>query len=165
MAITVTPHPERVRVRFNGRTVADTTHALALREGGYPTVLYIPRADAEMNSATARSVHASLPRRWALKVKKWAMLGGLGLVRVFLWEAALGVYGEHWLLLGLTVGLSLLGVVVFGTLAGSLLPFMFRRLGVDPATASAPFVATLVDVSGVVIYFGAASLLLRGTLL
>jgi magnesium transporter len=94
-----------------------------------------------------------------------AVLGSLGLLRVMLWQAATSVYGEHWFLLGLTVGLSLLGVVVFGTLAGSLLPFGFRRLGVDPATASAPFVATLVDVSGVVIYFGAASVLLRGTLL
>jgi magnesium transporter len=94
-----------------------------------------------------------------------AVLGSLGLVRVVLWQAIWPVYGEHAVLLGLTVGLSLLGVVVFGTLAGSLLPFLFRRLGVDPATASAPFVATLVDVSGVVIYFGAATLLLRGTLL
>ena len=58
MAITVTPHPERVRVRFNGRTVADTTHALALREGSYPTVLYIPRADVEMSLFT-RSTHTS----------------------------------------------------------------------------------------------------------
>ncbi len=94
-----------------------------------------------------------------------AVLGALGIVRVLLWQAIAPIYGEHAFLLALTVGLSLLGVVLFGTLAGSLLPFLFRRLGVDPATASAPFVATLVDVSGVVIYFGAASFLLRGTLL
>jgi magnesium transporter len=94
-----------------------------------------------------------------------AVLGTLGLLRVVLWQAVTPIYGEHAFLLGLTVGLSLLGVVVFGTLAGSLLPFLFRRLGVDPATASAPFVATLVDVSGVIIYFGAASVLLAGTLL
>jgi magnesium transporter len=94
-----------------------------------------------------------------------AVLGTLGLLRVVAWQAVTPVYGDHAWLLGLTVGLSLLGVVVFGTLAGSLLPFLFRRLGVDPATASAPFVATLVDVSGVVIYFGAASFLLSGTLL
>jgi magnesium transporter len=66
---------------------------------------------------------------------------------------------------GLTVWVSLVGVVLFGTLAGSMLPFLLRRLGFDPATSSAPFVATLVDVTGLVIYFTAASLILRGALL
>ncbi|MEX2207256.1 MAG: magnesium transporter [Myxococcota bacterium] len=93
------------------------------------------------------------------------LLGALGFLRVVLWQAIWPVYGEHAALLGATVGISLLGVVLFGTIAGSLLPFLFRRLGVDPASASAPFVATLVDVSGLVIYFGSASLILRGTLL
>ncbi|RPJ61183.1 MAG: magnesium transporter, partial [Acidobacteria bacterium] len=74
-------------------------------------------------------------------------------------------YGPHFLLVGLTVAASLVGVVLFGTLAGSLLPFILRRLGLDPASASAPFVATLVDVAGVVLYFSFAALLLRGTLL
>ncbi len=94
-----------------------------------------------------------------------SLLGTLGFLRVVLWQWIWPVYGEHAALIGATVGISLLGVVLFGTTAGSLLPFLFRRLGVDPASASAPFVATLVDVSGLVIYFGSASLILRGTLL
>lgn len=94
-----------------------------------------------------------------------AVLGAIGFLRIVLWQAFTPLYGEHYLLVATTVGLSLLGVVQFGTLAGSLLPFLFRRLGVDPASASAPFVATLVDVTGLVIYFTMASLILRGTLL
>ncbi|MBM4335001.1 MAG: magnesium transporter [Deltaproteobacteria bacterium] len=94
-----------------------------------------------------------------------ALLGALGFIRVVLWQAIWPDYGEHALLLGATVGVSLLGVVMFGTITGSLLPFLFRRLGFDPASASAPFVATLVDVSGLLIYFGTASLTLGGTLL
>jgi magnesium transporter len=95
-----------------------------------------------------------------------SLLGALGFLRVVLWQSIWpDTYGEHAALIGATVGLSLLGVVLFGTTAGSLLPFLFRRLGVDPASASAPFVATLVDVSGLVIYFGSASLILSGTLL
>jgi len=74
-------------------------------------------------------------------------------------------YGEHHLLVATTVAAALVGVVTFGTIAGSLLPFVLRRLGFDPASASAPFVATLVDVTGLIIYFTAASLILRGTLL
>lgn len=94
------------------------------------------------------------------------MLGTIGLVRITLWQL-LGFfdYGPHYLLLGITVFVSLIGVVMFGTLAGSMLPFLLRRLGLDPASASAPFVATLVDVTGLVIYFTVASLILRGTLL
>jgi magnesium transporter len=94
-----------------------------------------------------------------------SLLGALGFLRVVVWAAIWPDYGEHAALIGATVGLSLLGVVLFGTIAGSLLPFLLRRLGVDPASASAPFVATLVDVSGLVIYFGSASLILSGTLL
>ena len=93
------------------------------------------------------------------------LLGSLGFLRVVIWQVVWPVYGDHFLLIASTVGASLLGVVMFGTFAGSLLPFLFRRLGVDPASASAPFVATLVDVSGLVIYFTAASTILRGTLL
>ncbi len=94
-----------------------------------------------------------------------SLLGGLGFLRIVVWQVIWPDYGEHAALLATTVGVSLLGVVMFGTIAGSLLPFLFRRLGVDPASASAPFVATLVDVSGLVIYFGSASLILSGTLL
>ena len=75
------------------------------------------------------------------------------------------IYGPHWLLVALTVGLALIGIVLWGTLAGSMLPFLLRRLGFDPATSSAPFVATLVDVTGLVIYFSVAVVVLRGTLL
>jgi magnesium transporter len=74
-------------------------------------------------------------------------------------------YGRHWFLVGLTVLCSLVGVVTWGSLSGSMLPFILRRLGFDPATSSAPFVATLVDVTGLIIYFTVAMLILRGTLL
>jgi magnesium transporter len=89
-------------------------------------------------------------------------LGVLGALRIALWPGHETLYGEHFLWVGVAVGLSVLGVVTFGTLCGSMLPFLLRRLGLDPATASAPFVATLVDVTGVVIYFTVASTLLAG---
>lgn len=95
-----------------------------------------------------------------------AWLGLIGFLRVTLWQH-LGFfdYGPHYLLLATTVWVSLVGVVCFGTLTGSMLPFLLRRLGFDPATSSAPFVATLVDVTGLLIYFTAAAIMLRGTLL
>jgi magnesium transporter len=93
------------------------------------------------------------------------VLGVVGLLRIVIWEQVSHAYGEHFIRLGVAVALSVLGVVTFGTLAGSMLPLVLRRFGFDPASASAPFVATLVDVSGVVIYFTVASMLLRGTLL
>ena len=95
-----------------------------------------------------------------------SILGLIGLFRILLWQR-LGWYdyGEHVILVGLTVGTALVGVVLFGSLAGSMLPFLLRRVGFDPASASAPFVATLVDVTGLVIYFTVAFLILRGTLL
>ncbi|HEX9578209.1 MAG TPA: magnesium transporter [Myxococcales bacterium] len=94
-----------------------------------------------------------------------SILGSIGLTRILLWQLFFKTYGQHYLLVGLTVALSLIGVVTFGTFAGSLLPFILRRLGFDPASASAPFVATLVDVTGLIIYFTTASAILRGTLL
>jgi magnesium transporter len=93
------------------------------------------------------------------------VLGTLGFLRVEIWQSISPVYGEYHLAIALAVFASLVGVITFGTLAGSLLPFVLRRAGVDPASASAPFVATLVDVTGVVIYFTVATMLLRGTLL
>jgi magnesium transporter len=95
-----------------------------------------------------------------------AMLGLIGIVRISFWQY-LGFYdyGEHWVLIALTVGVALIGIVMFGSLTGSMLPFILQRIGFDPASASAPFVATLVDVTGLVIYFSVASLILRGTLL
>ena len=93
------------------------------------------------------------------------ILGSIGLARILAWVGLFGSYGEHYLLVGMTVAASLIGVVTFGTLAGSLLPFVLRRLGFDPASACAPFVATLVDVTGLIIYFSVASVIFRGTLL
>jgi magnesium transporter len=93
------------------------------------------------------------------------VLASIGLARILLWHATFHVYGEHYLLIALTVAGSLIGVVTFGTLAGSMLPLILRRVGFDPASASAPFVATLVDVTGLVIYFTVASVILGGTLL
>ncbi len=93
------------------------------------------------------------------------ILGTLGFLRIMIWGRFLGRYGEHYLLIALTVALALVNVVLFGTLAGATLPFLLRRLGFDPASASGPFVATLVDVTGLVIYFSVASVVLRGTLL
>jgi magnesium transporter len=93
------------------------------------------------------------------------ILGSIGFCRVAIWSAFSNIYGPHWLLVAFTVGFALIGIVLWGTLAGSTLPFILRRLGFDPATSSAPFVATLVDVTGLVIYFTIASMILRGTLL
>lgn len=95
------------------------------------------------------------------------ILGMLGILRVVLWHqmGIAGGYGEHYLLIALTVGIALLGVVTFGSLAGAMLPFIMKRIGFDPASASAPFVATLVDVTGLTLYFYVALVILRGTLL
>ena len=92
-------------------------------------------------------------------------LGAIGFLRIVIWQGLhLTDYGPRFLGVAATVWLSLVGVVCFGTLAGSMLQFLLRRLGFDPATSSAPFVATLVDVSGLVIYFQIAALILRGVL-
>jgi len=106
-----------------------------------------------------------------------AILGVIAMIRIALWQwmwdhgvAILGHrmgydYNPHWTLIAGTVGTALIGIVTFGSLAGSMLPFALRRIGFDPASASAPLVATLVDVTGLVIYFTVALLVLRGTLL
>jgi magnesium transporter len=103
-----------------------------------------------------------------------AILGVIGMARISLWQylathypsSPIGYdYGPYWFLIAITVGCSLVGIVTFGTLAGSMLPFLLRRLGFDPASASAPFVATLVDVTGLSIYFIVALIVLHGTLL
>ncbi|GMU87235.1 MAG: magnesium transporter MgtE [Ignavibacteriales bacterium] len=93
------------------------------------------------------------------------ILALLGFFRIYVGEISSGAFGEHWFLLALTLGSTLIGIVMWGTVIGSMLPFILKRLGFDPATSSAPFVATLVDVTGLVIYFTLASLLLSGTLL
>jgi magnesium transporter len=99
------------------------------------------------------------------------ILGAIGIMRVGAW-AIIGEqyfhqqpYGAHWPLVALTVGIALVGVVLWGTLSGSMLPFLLRRVGADPATSSAPFVATLVDVTGLIIYFSIALVIMRGAML
>jgi magnesium transporter len=105
-------------------------------------------------------------REIAAGVVLGTFLGGIGFLRIVIWQRFhITDYGPHYLLVAATVSGALIGVVSFGTLTGSMLPFVLRRLGFDPATASAPFVATLVDVTGLCIYFGVALLMLRGTLL
>ncbi|MGZ4779285.1 MAG: magnesium transporter [Thermoanaerobaculia bacterium] len=95
-----------------------------------------------------------------------SLLGFIGFLRILLWQRLhFTSYGTHYMLVASTVGASLIGVVMFGSTAGAMLPFILRKLGFDPATSSAPFVATLVDVSGLIIYFTIALVILRGTLL
>lgn len=94
-----------------------------------------------------------------------AILAVIAMIQVLVWHGLTGRFGEHYLLIGATVSTSLVGVVLWGTLCGAMLPFLISRFGFDPASASAPFVATLVDVAGLVIYFSVARALLMGTLL
>ncbi len=130
------------------------------------------------SQATSLIIRALAVREIQLK-DWWRVAGreirngaGLGLIlatiaflRIFFWPLREKLYGPHYGLIALTVAVSLIWVVIFGVLIGSMLPFILRRLGFDPATASAPFVATLVDVTGVMIYFSIASAILKGTLL
>ncbi len=112
-------------------------------------------------------------RDWWRVIKRELLVGAalglvlavIGMARILVWQAIRGTYGVHYLLIALTIACSLIGVVLFGSIAGSMLPFILRRVGLDPASASAPFVATLVDVTGLIIYFSVASAILRGTLL
>jgi len=93
------------------------------------------------------------------------VLGLIGFFRVIVWNSIFHTYGDHSIMIGLTVGFSLIGVVLWGTITGSMLPIFLKKLGADPATSSAPFVATLVDVTGLLIYFSLAFLLMQGILL
>ena len=93
------------------------------------------------------------------------ILGCIGLLRIALWSQFSPIYGPHWGLVALTVAISLVGVVMWGSLLGSMIPFVLRHCGLDPAASSAPFVATLVDVSGLVIYFSVAAFFLKGILI
>lgn len=94
-----------------------------------------------------------------------ALLGLMGLLKIVLWPTAEAIYGPHYFEVGLTVCFSLIGIVIWGTITGSMLPFLLRKLKLDPASASAPAVATLVDVTGLIIYFTVANIFLGGTLL
>jgi magnesium transporter len=112
-------------------------------------------------------------RDWALVFRREILsgfllgliLGSIGFLRITLWSAFSNLYGPHWPLIAMAVGLSLVGIVLWGSLAGAMIPFGLKRFGFDPAKASAPFVATFVDVTGLVIYFSVAIVILRGTLL
>ena len=106
-----------------------------------------------------------LRREIASGIMLGSLLGLIGFIRVAVWQQFTNIYGEHWIYIGLTVGVSLIGVVLWGTLSGSMLPMLLKKLGADPAVSSAPFVATLVDVTGLIIYFSVAYLFLEGLLL
>ena len=93
------------------------------------------------------------------------ILGAIGFLRITIWSRFSDIYGEHWALVATTIGVTLVGIVLWGSLMGSMLPMLIKRLGFDPAASSAPFIATLVDVTGLIIYFTVALLILRGTLL
>ena len=136
--------------------------------GSQATTLVI-RAMA-LGEVTLRDWWRVVRREVAAGLTLGCILGVIGMLRVIVWQAVAqsagkDLYGPHYLLVALTVGASLVGVVLVGTIGGSMLPFLLRKLGLDPASASAPFVATLVDVTGLVIYFTLASMILRGSLL
>jgi magnesium transporter len=91
------------------------------------------------------------------------VLGAIGFIRITIWQQlGWGKYGGHWLLLAITVFFSLIGIIMWGTLSGSMIPMILKKCKLDPATSSAPFVATLVDVTGLVIYFSIAAVMLLG---
>jgi magnesium transporter len=92
-------------------------------------------------------------------------LGIIGFFRIAVFSMFSTMYGPHWILVGFTIGFSLVGVVLWGSLAGSMLPLLLKKVGADPATSSAPFVATLVDVTGLIIYFTVAVMFMKGVLL
>jgi magnesium transporter len=106
-----------------------------------------------------------LSRELAAGLALGSLLGTIGLARILLWQSFFHTYGEHFFRVAVTVAFSLVGIVTWGAVTGSMLPFLLKRVGFDPASASAPFVATLVDVSGLVIYFTVAEIVMRGTLL
>ncbi|MBK8690800.1 MAG: magnesium transporter [Deltaproteobacteria bacterium] len=131
--------------------------------GSQATTLII-RAMA-LGEITGRDWWLIVRREIAAGLTLGAILATIGFVRVLVWHSFVHSYGPAYVRIGMTVAFSLIGVVSWGTIAGSMLPFIVKRFGFDPATASAPFVATLVDVAGVIIYFNVAQVLLRGTLL
>ncbi len=131
--------------------------------GSQATTLVIrAMALGEVRLADVRRV---LTRELGIGLLLGAFLGVLGLLRIGAWQGLFGSYGEHWFRIAAVVGLSVLGIVAWGSVIGAMLPFLLRKLGLDPASASAPFVATLVDVSGLIIYFNVAFWLLAGHML
>lgn len=131
--------------------------------GSQATTLII-RAIA-LGEATYRDFWRIVRRELVAGLSLGFILAVIGFLRIVAWQALFHSYGDHYMAVAFTVSASLIGVVTWGTLAGSTLPFIISRLGFDPASASAPFVATLVDVSGLIIYFSLAQILLGGSLL
>lgn len=131
---------------------------------GSQAAALVTRAMA-LGEVTVRDWWLVAKRELAAGLVLGLLLGGLGFARVAIWELAFDAYGEAWFLIAITVALALVGVVLWGSLTGSLLPILLKRLGADPAASSTPFVATIVDVVGILIFFGLAKLVLTGTLL
>ncbi|MBA2367878.1 MAG: magnesium transporter [Candidatus Protochlamydia sp.] len=131
--------------------------------GGQATTLIV-RALA-LGEVRPRDWWRVMRREMAAGVFLGLILGIVGFTRIAIWSQFSNIYGEHWILIGFTIFFSLVGVVIWGTLTGALFPILLRALGIDPATSSAPFVATVVDVIGIVIYFLIASIILSGTVL
>jgi len=152
-----------MKVAF-GRMVKKLSSSRAAANSGSQASTLVIRAMA-LGGVKLRDWWRVVRREVGAGLALGTVLGSIGFLRIVLWQAVSPLYGEHYLLVAFTVFFSLIGVVSFGTIAGSVLPFALRRLGFDPASASAPFVATLVDVTGLVIYFSVAAIILRGTLL
>ena len=164
-----------IELAAGGGDVRPADHSSGGNSGSQATSLII-RAMA-LKDVVLRDWWRVMVRELPAGFSLGAMLGGIGFLRIMLWQFLathhytigsfqLGFdYGPHAFLVGLTVFIGLIGVVLFGSLAGSMLPFVLRRFRLDPASASAPFVATLVDVTGLVIYFTVALIILHGTLL
>ncbi len=131
---------------------------------GSQAAALVTRAMA-LGEVTVRDWWEVARRELAAGVVLGGLLGVLGFLRVAIWGVAFDAYGEHWLIIAITVALALIGVVLWGSLTGSLLPIVLKRFGADPAASSTPFVATIVDVVGIVIFFLLAKLILTGTLL
>ena len=146
-------------------TASAMTHFEEEIERAVVLALFIPLLISSGGNSGSQATSLISRREVAAGVVLGAILGFVGLVRILIWQTLWHTYGEHYVLVALTIACSLVGVVTFGTLAGSMLPFILRRCGLDPASASAPFVATLVDVTGLVIYFTIAKVILTGTLL
>lgn len=117
-----------------------------------------------LGEVTPHDAFRVLGREVASGLMLGSILAAIGFLRIVLWSQFSNLYGPHWLSIATSVAVSLVGVVLWGTLSGSMLPFLLKKLGLDPATSSAPFVATLVDVTGLIIYFNVSYLILRGKL-
>jgi len=131
---------------------------------GSQAATLVTRAMA-LGEVTLRDWWRVMRRELAAGLSLGVILGAVGFVRISVWALAFDSYGPHWPLIAATIFFSLIGVVLWGSLAGSLLPIVLKRIGADPASSSAPFVATIVDVTGIVIFFTVAAIMLSGTLL